>query len=387
MLSLKDKLGLYHKSETGNRPAPTPAVLPGFSELSNEFGTCLYREISLPTQRELVSAGDHWSLLGHDQRLTDFNPEQAAYLDLETNGLYLGAGAFAFLMGLGLVRNGKPYLFQLFLRDPRDERAALMEAAERLQGRSLVTYNGKCFDWPLLVDRFRFHRLPVPVVGSHLDMLFPARRLYRQDLSRCGLKEVEHHVLGVTRIGDIDGALIPAAYNRFLREGYSEEISVIIDHNALDICSLFELTLYCGNLYIDNCFCQREGELMGVVRSCLQAGNYEQARRYLPALVEQRGRCQAEGFYLLGMISKREQDWKQALYWWEQAAMSSPLATTPLVEMAKYYEHIEHDWVQAHALTYQAIQNAMQLKKQVEIKALAQRISRLNRKMELAKGG
>jgi len=381
MLSLKDKLGQSGKTTTP-RVAKPAASVPGFTELRNELGTCLMREIPLNQQWVLSPTSTTWPLLAHDERLQGFDPSQAVYLDLETNGLYLGAGAFAFLIGLGLVREGKPRLVQLFLRDPRDEKAALMEVTALLNERALVTYNGKCFDWPLLVDRFRFHRLPVPSIGAHLDMLHPARRLYRHDLSRCGLKEVEHHVLGVTREGDIDGELIPAAYNRYLREGYLDEMAAIIHHNALDISSLFDLTLYCGELYHSSSNCHREGELMAVVKSCLQGGDHEKAVLYLNEITNREGRYQAEAWYLSGMLHKKNQNWPQALRCWEKAVMQSNMATSPLIEMAKYYEHKERDYVQAHALAYQALQNALVTKKSREIKDFMYRLQRLQNKLE-----
>ncbi|MGE5380716.1 MAG: ribonuclease H-like domain-containing protein [Methylocystaceae bacterium] len=383
MLSLKDKLSQVNKS-VPPKTAGRAASLPGFTEVQNKFGACLYREIPLEQQVDLPGDNFVWPLLANDDRLNGFDPEHAVYLDLETNGLYLGAGAFAFLIGLGLVREGRPRLVQLFLRDPRDERAALTEAASLLAGAGLVTYNGKCFDWPLLADRYRFHRLSVPAVGPHLDMLHPARRFYRQELTRCGLKEVEHHVLGVMREGDIDGALIPAAYNRYLREGDTSEISTIVDHNALDISSLFNLTLYCGRLYQSNCTCQREGELMAVARSFLQAGAWEQAIVYLNEIASRDGIYQAEAWCLAGIIYKRRQDWPQALQCWEQAVVTSKAAITPLIEMAKYYEHVEHDYVQAHALTYQALQNSRFDLKKKGIKELNYRLQRLQNKLEAA---
>ncbi|MGE5454593.1 MAG: ribonuclease H-like domain-containing protein, partial [Methylocystaceae bacterium] len=266
--------------------------------------------------------------------------------------------------------------------DPRDERAALAEVAAIIAGTALVTYNGKCFDWPLLSDRFRFHRLSVPQIACHLDMLHPARRLYRRDLSRCGLKEVEHYVLGVERQGDIDGALIPAAYNRYLREGYTTEMSTIVQHNALDISSLFNLTLYCGDIYRSVEHCRREGELMAVVKSCLLVGDHEQATAYLQVLMAREGCYQAEALHLAGMGYKRQQNWLQALQCWELAVVKTQYPTIPLIEMAKYYEHIERDYVQAHALAYQALQNALILKRTTEIKSYSHRLQRLQSKLE-----
>ena len=46
---------------------------------------------------------------------------------------------------------------------------------------ALCTYNGRTFDVPLVETRFMFHRVPCPLDGvPHLDMLHPARRMWRQ---------------------------------------------------------------------------------------------------------------------------------------------------------------------------------------------------------------
>ena len=43
-----------------------------------------------------------------------------------------------------------------------------------------MTYNGKSFDLPLIETRFLFHRMETPFAGMpHVDMLHPARRLWR----------------------------------------------------------------------------------------------------------------------------------------------------------------------------------------------------------------
>ena len=48
----------------------------------------------------------------------------------------------------------------------------------------LVTYNGRTFDWPLLVTRYRMDRRAAPALGGHLDLLPHVRRLFRHRLER-----------------------------------------------------------------------------------------------------------------------------------------------------------------------------------------------------------
>jgi uncharacterized protein YprB with RNaseH-like and TPR domain len=73
----------------------------------------------------------------------------------------------------------------------------------------LVTYNGRGFDWPLLVTRYRMARRAAPIHGGHLDLLPVVRRLFRHRLEDARLRTVESGLLGMVRHGDIDGSEIP----------------------------------------------------------------------------------------------------------------------------------------------------------------------------------
>lgn len=121
---------------------------------------------------------------------------------------------------------------------------------------------------------------------------------------------------------------------------------------------------------------------MAVARSFWQAGDLEQAMRFFMEVISRKGTYQAEAWYLSGLIFKRRQDWHQALQCWEQSVVTSKAATTSLIEMAKYYEHVEHDYVQAHALTYQALQNSRYDLRKKGIKELNHRLQRLQNKLE-----
>ena len=45
------------------------------------------------------------------------------------------------------------------------------------------------------------------------------------------------------RSDDIPGQRIPAAYAEFVRTGFEREMDAILYHNALDLVTLFDLTL------------------------------------------------------------------------------------------------------------------------------------------------
>jgi len=83
------------------------------------------------------------------------------------------------------------------MRDFADEHSVLCELAERIAERPvLVTFNGKTFDWPLLESRFLMtRRIAAPKLAAHLDLLHPARALWKLRLGSVRLIELEREVL------------------------------------------------------------------------------------------------------------------------------------------------------------------------------------------------
>ena len=163
-------------------------------------------------------------------------------LDTETTGLGTGAGTVAWIVGVGTWEGDALSVVQLLLPDHPDE-PALLDAVAREIGPApvLVTYNGRSFDWPLLVARYRLHGRPAPELGGHLDLLPTVRRLFRHRLGGARLRTVEEGLLGVARHDDVEGWEIPALYLDFLRGGAAVPLARVARHNAEDIRSLGRL--------------------------------------------------------------------------------------------------------------------------------------------------
>lgn len=171
------------------------------------------------------------------------------FLDLETTGLFGGAGTQAFLVGCAAIDGGSIRVRQFLLPGFEHERAVLaeMQAWAASHG-ALITYNGRTFDVPLIETRFMFHRVPCPLDGvPHLDMLHAARRLWRQrpmttgpdpDDSSCSLSVLEKHIAGLHRVGDVPGYEIPSRFFRFVRGGDARPLEAVLEHNRLDLISL-----------------------------------------------------------------------------------------------------------------------------------------------------
>ena len=163
-------------------------------------------------------------------------------LDTETTGLATAAGTVAFLIGLGWWDDDRFRQVQLLLPDHAHERALLTALAATIAPTAwLVTYNGRGFDWPLLVARFRMTRRAAPLHAGHLDLLPIVRRLFRHRMDDARLRTAEAQLLGLHRIGDVDGSEIPGRYLRFLRSGVPDELVDVVRHNDQDVRSLARL--------------------------------------------------------------------------------------------------------------------------------------------------
>jgi uncharacterized protein YprB with RNaseH-like and TPR domain len=175
------------------------------------------------------------------------------FLDVETTGLAGGAGTQAFLVGCAILEDGGLRVRQFLLPGFEHERALLGLVAEwtTSQG-TLVTFNGRTFDVPLIETRYLLHRLKFPLTEMpHLDMLHPARRLWKQrptiagpplDEDSCTLSVLERHLSGYHRIGDVPGFEIPSRYFRFIRSGDAYPLEAVLEHNRIDLISLAIVT-------------------------------------------------------------------------------------------------------------------------------------------------
>lgn len=179
--------------------------------------------------------------------------EDIVFLDTETTGLMGGTGTYVFLLGTAHLRDGELVLRQHLLHDLGAEAAFVAALREELAPyRACASYNGKCFDLPLLRTRFVMAlRSELTVDESHLDLLHPARRLWRDRFGSTSLRQLEDSVLDVVREDDIPGALIPERYFRWLALRDERLIEPVLRHNARDIVSLVRITDRIAQAVID----------------------------------------------------------------------------------------------------------------------------------------
>ena len=201
-------------------------------------------------------------------------------LDTETTSLATAAGTLAFLVGLGWWEGARFRQVQLLLPDHADEPALLDELRTRIPERAwLVTYNGRSFDWPLLVARYRMARAGAPVHAGHLDLLPLVRRLFRHRMPDARLQTAEAELLGHRRDRDVDGWEIPARYLQFLRDGEPARLVEVVRHNDEDVRSLARLLAHV-DLRLGDAVVRRAapaGDLAGLARAFAASCRYQEA--------------------------------------------------------------------------------------------------------------
>jgi uncharacterized protein len=166
--------------------------------------------------------------------------DRVLLFDTETTGLAGGTGTRAFMIGAADWQTGRLRIRQLTLTAMSGEAAMLRLFADWLQpDTTLVSYNGRCYDAPLLTTRYRLARLDNPLQGlDHLDLLYPVRRRYRGVWENCRLATTERRLLGVVREDDLPGAEAPRAWRDYLTGGSARDLRRVGEHNAQDLRSL-----------------------------------------------------------------------------------------------------------------------------------------------------
>src|SRR5579864_5445034 len=224
------------------------ALLLGTTTSRNRYGEhlALRRWFSEPCAFE--PHRDSLRLLAPDAPEGAGDPSKWLFLDTETTGLAGGTGTYAFLVGVAWWDAGGLQVEQFFMRDFTEEYSLLEELAERVAERPvLLTFNGKSFDWPLLENRFTMTRaIAAPKLAAHLDLLHPARSLWKLRLGSVRLVELEQRVLDARRLGwrredDVESALIPQHYFDYLRGGSAAPLLGVVKHNQMDLRGLAAL--------------------------------------------------------------------------------------------------------------------------------------------------
>jgi uncharacterized protein YprB with RNaseH-like and TPR domain len=259
------------------------------------------------------------------------------YIDTETTGLSTGSGTLAFLVGIAVVREAEIEFTQFLITCFAAEAALLSELANSLTADDrIISYNGKSYDLPLLITRFRMQGLTHPFDGlPHFDLLHPVRRLFGRRWNDCRLLTVEEKLIGFTRSDDLPGAEAPAAWFAYLRTGHSRALMRAVAHNRQDIISLAVAhSAVAMAVARPRAF---DVDLYALARWLYEV-NEDDARAFLQSHAD--SLCD-NGRRLLGQLLRRAGCWQQAVPIWE--ALAARGCSDSIERLAKYHEHISKD--------------------------------------------
>ena len=165
---------------------------------------------------DIIPKAEHW-------RMYDRFRDGAAYLDIETDGL------------------SRDSLVTVVTVHRKNRTSTLIEGidldaealADALDGaKMLVSFNGSCFDVPVLRNSFPEVDFDLP----HYDLRFASRKVGYKG----GLKPLEIE-MGITRddeIEGVDGAMAVHLWHQWERHGDEDALDILTEYNRADTVNL-----------------------------------------------------------------------------------------------------------------------------------------------------
>ncbi|WP_226666810.1 ribonuclease H-like domain-containing protein [Metabacillus litoralis] len=309
------------------------------------------------------------------------------FFDTETTGLGGGVGNTIFLLGQAQVFHDRVVVRQYLLPQPGNEVALYKYFLQGINSKTLVTYNGKAFDWPQVKTRHMLIRNSVPSLPSfgHFDLFHAARRLWKNELESVRLSIVESEILGITREDDVPGYLAPMLYFQFVKQQQPEIITGVLKHNEIDVLSL--ITLY---IHLSLKILKTDQEASGeehyeIARWLDYVGDEKSAINSYKTLLNKDSKQEDKAKLALSLHYKKQKNWDEAIKVWNEILQINKKGTKEkaAIELAKYYEHKEKNYKKA--IFYCEIVSASINDNQVELNKdcgveIEKRLSRLMKK-------
>lgn len=347
---------------------PLDKLLPGGTVQQTADGDCFILDNIYPLMHQHGQDRlDSWrtvdwgatAVLTQDPRLAELTCRDCLFVDTETTGL-AGAGTIAFMVGVAFFEGDALVVRQYFLRDHGDEPAMLLFLDELLADKkAVVTFNGRTFDLPLLDRRFLMNRLRVDILNKpHIDLLLPARRLWRHRFGSVALAELEKKLLGVRRSqADVPGYAIPGLYHEYIRTGDARQMVRVFYHNEIDMLSMVTLLPRVIRQFAHAGESDHALDLFSLGRWQQQLGLLAEAEQNLRRVLA--GDLSLELYhqtlYELAGLLKRNGRRLEALPLWQQIAATTFDDVKAHVELAMHFEWQEKDIVTAMHWTEQAL--------------------------------
>ena len=333
--------------------------------------------------------------LSNDQAFENLDLSTALFIDLETTGLSGGAGVVPFNIGMGYYRDDKFMVAQYFLGDLAEEEIMIKELGQFFSEnnfQSVVTYNGKNFDLPILETRFILYRKPF-LLGKlpHLDFLYPARMLWKHKYENCRLFHLAREEIGADRSEDIASAEIPMIYFRYLETGDFELVEPILYHNREDILSLLGIVIAGALIFSEDKekFMADAMDFYGAGRVMEKRGAVEKSAYFfqralktgLPEEISLQAKKKVSYYF------KKSENWGKAVSLWQEiASLENPSMQQlySIRELAMYHEHKQKKYEEAKEITEEGLVLSLNFSPFYE-KDFSHRLERLNKKIRRQK--
>ncbi|MDQ0244175.1 uncharacterized protein YprB with RNaseH-like and TPR domain [Bacillus fengqiuensis] len=360
-------------------------------------GYCLIREVIYPLEHkhgihdfgELHHVVEEWNHTSakHPLSSAGYKSTDLFFFDTETTGLKGGTGTTIFLLGYARVFDDKVVLRQHFLPEPNGEVAFYESFLESVDYTTLVTYNGKAFDWPQVKTRHTLLREHLPKLPSfgHFDLLHGARRLWKHKLESVKLALVEKEVLQIDRINDVPGFLAPMIYFDYVQSKQPQGIFEVIRHNEHDILSLITLYIHMSKQLLSSLEATAK-ERFEVARWYEALGDRQTAVKGYESVASTKDSEHLRAKMALALQCKRERDWEKAMEFWKEIVQQATgtVKMEAAIELAKVYEHQVKNLNEAMHYASIAEETRINLltRHDVHERELKKRLERLKRKLQ-----
>nr|WP_240338385.1 ribonuclease H-like domain-containing protein [Peribacillus alkalitolerans] len=295
-----------------------------------------------------------------------------------------------FLLGYAFIKNGEVVVKQHILPKPGNEVAFYTSFLESVDYHSLVTYNGKAFDWPQVKTQHTLIKEHVPKLPAfgHFDLYHASRRFWKGKLEKVKLASVEKELLQIERVDDLPGYLAPLIYFDFIDRQDPEGLFGILKHNEWDVLSLITLYIHLSQLILEHDKKGNRDEALEIANWLSYVGESNAAKIAYETMIEHDHEKTTSAKFSLSMYNKKMGKMDKAISLWKEIVETSfdQEKIQSLIELAKWYEHKEKNIGKAEHYTMEAVNIVRNTKVFPESKRmkylneLTIRLGRLNKK-------
>ena len=288
-------------------------------------------------------------LMGYEGKA--FRLDRTLFIDTETTGLSGGAGTVAFLIGVGKTTGDRFVVKQYLMPDYSCETDMLLALRQDFDScDTVVHFNGKRFDIPLLRDRLVIKRIDDYTDGIYqLDLLYPSRTVWKLRLGTCRLGYIETKILGLPERDDIPGGEIPQRYFESIKAQDTELLNDVIEHNRQDIYTLAFLLAKLNDCYTSPEKLDEQLDLFSMGRCLERHGEVRAAEKlYLKASLPRpiksisdirNEKYRGEANLKLYILARRRGEYDACELILKNMIKRRQLGTVPVFELCKLYEH------------------------------------------------